>query len=161
MRHLFGNLCIKLNYFSYFSRCLSSPASVTLVEAHSIPITRKDLDTLRGLNWLNDEIINFYLAMIVERGKENDNWPNVYTMNTFFLKKIQQQGYSMVRRWTRKVDIFSYDIIFGKQCTGRIFWVWNEKIISEICFIQAVYHLDCSNWIVHNCSHTLPCDPSW
>lgn len=97
---------------SEINRCLSSPASVTLVEAHSIPITRKDLDTLRGLNWLNDEIINFYLAMIVARSKENDNWPNVYTMNTFFLKKIQQQGYSMVRRWTRKVDIFSYDIIF-------------------------------------------------
>jgi len=97
---------------SEINRCLTSPASVTLVEAHSIPITRKDLDTLRGLNWLNDEIINFYLAMIVARSKENDNWPNVYTMNTFFLKKIQQQGYSMVRRWTRKVDIFSYDIIF-------------------------------------------------
>ena len=32
-------------------------------------ITRKDIDTLKGLNWLNDEIINFYLQMIVERSK--------------------------------------------------------------------------------------------
>ena len=36
-----------------------------LVDAFSIPITRKDLDTLRGLNWLNDEIINFYLQVLV------------------------------------------------------------------------------------------------
>ena len=43
---------------------LSSSPSQTLVNAHDIPITRKDLDTLRGLNWLNDEIINFYLQMI-------------------------------------------------------------------------------------------------
>ena len=32
-------------------------------------ITRKDIDTLKGLNWLNDEIINFYMQMIVERSK--------------------------------------------------------------------------------------------
>ena len=46
---------------------LSSPNGQTLVDAHNIAITRKDLDTLRGLNWLNDEIINFYLQMIVAR----------------------------------------------------------------------------------------------
>ena len=38
---------------------LSAAPSQKLVDAHNIPITRKDLDTLRGLNWLNDEIINF------------------------------------------------------------------------------------------------------
>ena len=91
---------------------LSSPANQTLVEAHNIPITRKDLDTLRGLNWLNDEIINFYLQMIMARSKETDNWPKCYAMNTFFLGKLKNQGYSMVKRWTRKVDIFSYDKIF-------------------------------------------------
>ena len=99
---------------SDINRYLSSPPGQTLVEAHSIPITRKDLDTLRGLNWLNDEIINFYLQMIVERSKENDNWPNVYAHNTFFLPKLRNQGYSLVRRWTRKVDLFSYDMILGE-----------------------------------------------
>jgi sentrin-specific protease 1 len=34
-----------------------------LVDAYSIPISRKDLETLRGLNWLNDEIINFYMQV--------------------------------------------------------------------------------------------------
>ena len=32
-----------------------------LVEDFNIKITEKDLNTLSGLNWLNDKIINFYL----------------------------------------------------------------------------------------------------
>ena len=37
----------------------------TLVDAHRIQITVKDIETLGGLDWLNDEIINFYMQMIV------------------------------------------------------------------------------------------------
>ena len=29
--------------------------------------TSRDINTLKGLNWLNDEVINFYMAMIVKR----------------------------------------------------------------------------------------------
>ena len=90
---------------------LASPSNETLVDAHNIAIKRKDLDTLRGLNWLNDEIINFYLHMIVARSKNTDNWPNVYTMSTFFLTKLRTFGYAPLKRWTRSVDVFSYDII--------------------------------------------------
>ena len=99
---------------------LNASPSQKLVEAYNIPITRKDLDTLRGTNWLNDEIINFYMEMIVERSKNNkkekypnisNDWANVYAMNTFFLPKLRTKGYSAVKRWTRKVDIFSFDKI--------------------------------------------------
>ena len=34
-----------------------------LVDAHKIQITVKDIGTLRGLNWLNDEVINFYMQV--------------------------------------------------------------------------------------------------
>ena len=51
---------------------------VTLVEAYKIPITGKDVNTLRGLNWLNDEVINFYMQMIAERSSNNEKgWPKV------------------------------------------------------------------------------------
>ncbi|KAI4466232.1 sentrin/sumo-specific protease [Holotrichia oblita] len=40
-----------------------------------------------------------------------NKWPKVYAMNTFFYPKVISGGQSSVRRWTRKVDIFSYDII--------------------------------------------------
>lgn len=72
-----------------------------------------------GLNWLNDEVINFYLQLICERSKANDNWPNVYAFNTFFYPKLMQSGHAALRRWTRKVDIFSYDIILIPVHLGK------------------------------------------
>ena len=74
-------------------------------------IPGKDIRTLHGLNWLNDEVINFYLQLICERAAANDNWPNVHAFNTFFYPKIRDQGHASVKRWTRKVDIFSFDLL--------------------------------------------------
>lgn len=81
-----------------------------LSEGFRLTITRKDLQTLSNLNWLNDEVINFYMNMLVERSKES-HLPSVYTFNTFFYPKLCSSGYTAVRRWTKKVDIFSVDII--------------------------------------------------
>ncbi|XP_030623839.1 sentrin-specific protease 1 [Chanos chanos] len=81
-----------------------------LSEGFRLTITRKDLQTLSHLNWLNDEVINFYMNMLVERSKQ-PGLPSVYTFNTFFFPKLRSAGYSAVRRWTKKVDIFSVDII--------------------------------------------------
>ncbi|KAK2885563.1 hypothetical protein QQF64_021042 [Cirrhinus molitorella] len=81
-----------------------------LSEGFRLTITRKDLQTLSHLNWLNDEVINFYMNLLVERSKQ-PNLPSAYTFNTFFFPKLRSSGYSAVRRWTKKVDIFSVDII--------------------------------------------------
>ncbi|TSL61262.1 Sentrin-specific protease 1 [Bagarius yarrelli] len=81
-----------------------------LSEGFRLAITRKDLQTLSNLNWLNDEVINFYMNMLVERSK-SPHLPSVYTFNTFFFPKLRSSGYSAVRRWTKKVDVFSVDII--------------------------------------------------
>lgn len=86
------------------------PASEILCSKFNMNITRQDILTLAGLNWLNDEVINFYMNLIMERGKLN-KWPSSYAMNTFFYPKIINGGQSSVRRWTRKEDIFSYDIL--------------------------------------------------
>lgn len=81
-----------------------------LSEGFRLTITRKDLQTLSNLNWLNDEVINFFMNLLVERSKQ-PNLPSAYTFNTFFFPKLRSSGYSAVRRWTKKVDIFSVDII--------------------------------------------------
>ncbi|CAG2190668.1 SENP1 [Mytilus edulis] len=86
------------------------PAHEVLVEGYRLQITRGDIATLAGLNWLNDEVINFYMNMLMERG-EKDNYPKCYAFNTFFYPKIMSGGHSTVRRWTKKVDIFSYDYL--------------------------------------------------
>lgn len=86
-----------------------SPTQV-LINKFNTQITRHDISTLDGLNWLNDEVINFYMNLLIERGK-NDNYPNVYAFNTFFYPKLLKTGFASVRRWTKKVDLFSNDLL--------------------------------------------------
>ncbi|XP_023594586.1 sentrin-specific protease 1 isoform X1 [Trichechus manatus latirostris] len=81
-----------------------------LSEAFRLTITRKDIQTLNHLNWLNDEIINFYMNMLMERSKEK-GLPSVHAFNTFFFTKLKMAGYQAVKRWTKKVDVFSVDIL--------------------------------------------------
>ncbi|KIK98321.1 hypothetical protein PAXRUDRAFT_803098 [Paxillus rubicundulus Ve08.2h10] len=86
----------------------------------------KDLSRLRPSQWLNDEIINFYGAMILSRSescKENPGSNGVvhkrkqpldaHYFNTFFWSKLQTEGYERARlaKWTKKFDIFSKDIV--------------------------------------------------
>lgn len=87
----------------------SNPHEV-LSEGFGLSLTRKDLQTLSNLNWLNDEVINFYMNLLVERSKD-PCLPSVNTFNTFFFPKLRSSGYSAVRRWTKKMDIFSRDIL--------------------------------------------------
>lgn len=81
-----------------------------LSEAFRLTITRKDIQTLNHLNWLNDEIINFYMNMLMERSKEK-GLPSVHAFNTFFFTKLKTAGYQAVKRWTKKADVFSVDIL--------------------------------------------------
>ncbi|EFO98019.1 CRE-ULP-1 protein [Caenorhabditis remanei] len=81
------------------------------VENFDIPICREDLETLSGLHWLNDNVINFYLQMIVDRCQKDQKYPKIYAFNSFFYTNITTKGYASVKRWTRKIDVFSYDII--------------------------------------------------
>ncbi|XP_071437917.1 sentrin-specific protease 1 [Pithys albifrons albifrons] len=81
-----------------------------LSEAFRLTITRKDIQTLNNLNWLNDEIINFYMNLLMERSKEK-GFPAVHAFNTFFFTKLKTAGYQAVKRWTKKVDIFSVDLL--------------------------------------------------
>ena len=109
----------------------------TLIDKFQIAITRKDIETLRGLNWLNDEIINFYMNLICERSKTNDNWPTCYAFNTFFYPKIVSTGQSSVKRWTRKVDVFSFDLLIIPVHLG-MHWC-----LAMVDFrVPAVYYYD-------------------
>lgn len=87
------------------------PPQEILSEDFNISITREHMATLLGLNWLNDEIVNFYMELIVQRSKEKETLPSVHAMNTFFYPKLSRQGYNSVRRWTKKVDIFAKDMV--------------------------------------------------
>ncbi|CAL4111645.1 unnamed protein product, partial [Meganyctiphanes norvegica] len=82
-----------------------------LTEKFSIQITRRDIHTLADLNWLNDEVINFYMNLLVERGQSMNNMLSVHAFNTFFYPKLVKTGYATIKRWTKKVDVFSQDLL--------------------------------------------------
>ena len=82
-----------------------------LVEGFNAEITRGDISTLRESVWLNDEVVNFYFNLIKSRSESDSNLPKVHVFNTFFYPKIMKTGHAGVKRWTRKVDIFSMDVI--------------------------------------------------
>ncbi|KAG6902809.1 hypothetical protein C0995_011296 [Termitomyces sp. Mi166 len=82
-----------------------------------------DLSRLQPGQWLNDEIINFYGALLLGRSDDcKENPPkqkadkmqvlNIYYLSTFFWPKLKE-GYEKGRlaKWTKKVDIFSKDVI--------------------------------------------------
>ncbi|KAI9364484.1 hypothetical protein DFJ73DRAFT_788926 [Zopfochytrium polystomum] len=87
----------------------SGPAII--VTGFSVELKRADIRTLRNGQWLNDEIINFYGELIMERAKNTPKLPQLHYFNTFFLPTLRDQGYSMVRRWTRKFDLFAKELV--------------------------------------------------
>ncbi|XP_021249561.1 sentrin-specific protease 2 isoform X2 [Numida meleagris] len=78
--------------------------------AFKLRITRDDIQTLSEIEWLNDEVINFYMNLLMERSKK-EGYPAVYAFSTFFYPKLLSEGYRAVRRWTRNVNLFKQDII--------------------------------------------------
>ncbi|KFB50281.1 hypothetical protein ZHAS_00018361 [Anopheles sinensis] len=95
-----------------------------VADKFSLKIRGNDLVTLQGSNWLNDEVINFYMELLRERSelKADQGLPKLYTMNTFFIPRLLQVGHSGVRRWTRKVDLFAYDMIVAPVHVNGIHW---------------------------------------
>ncbi|XP_037030613.1 sentrin-specific protease 1-like isoform X2 [Bradysia coprophila] len=98
-----------------------------LITKFNIQITRLHILTLQWeptLAWLNDEVINFYMSLLTERGelRANDGYPKVYAMNTFFTQRLFQGGHSAVKRWTKKVDLFACDIIPVPVHVGNVHW---------------------------------------
>lgn len=86
------------------------PPEEVLTTGFRISIKRCDMATLVGSNWLNDEIINFYMNLIVQRGK-TEGFNSVYIPSTFFFPMVMKRGYNGVRRWTKNVDIFDHDLM--------------------------------------------------
>lgn len=75
----------------------------------SIRLLEGDLDTLETEQYVNDNIINFYLRYLLESQKMGET---VHVFNSFFYISLagtsaRTVNYERVQSWTRKVDIFA------------------------------------------------------
>lgn len=84
-----------------------------VVMAYRVEIKVYDLCTLRDGQWLNDNIIDFYLAMISERST-NSKLPSCFAFSTHFFSTLQTRGYAGVARWAKRkgIDVTKLDFIF-------------------------------------------------
>jgi Ulp1 family protease len=73
---------------------------------------QRDIATcIKPLAWLNDEIINAYLTVLVQylRHSTGNTAPNerpkFHAFNTFFYSTLRDKGYQGVRRWANRAKI--------------------------------------------------------
>jgi len=76
-----------------------------------IELSRHDFETLKDEQWLNDSIIDAYMALIMKRSQEDPHLTKVYAFSTYFYTALESQGYQKVTRWTSKIDVFSYNLL--------------------------------------------------
>ena len=99
------------------------------VVGFSMTLSQADLETLDGLNWLNDQvsgriksvmlpcantsvqpfcmvllIVNFYFNLIAAHHNCNGSY-RVHSFNSFFYPKLLKEGHLGVKRWTNKVHV--------------------------------------------------------
>lgn len=99
------------------------------IEKFRIPINTSDLFRMRPNLWLNDEVINFYMNMIVDRSKkEHPNEPQkILVHNTFFFPQLSKGGYKSVARWAKRLGVFGegllkLDYMFVPVHVSRTHW---------------------------------------
>ncbi|KAM6356367.1 LOW QUALITY PROTEIN: sentrin-specific protease 2-like [Alca torda] len=78
--------------------------------AFNLKVTREDIHTLRKLCWLNDEVVNFYMGLVMARSKK-EGYPSVHAFSSLFYEKLASGGYKAVGRLTRRVDVFKKELI--------------------------------------------------
>ena len=85
---------------------------------------------------------------------EGQGMPRVYAFNTFFYPKVMSGGQASVKRWTRKVDIFSYDYILIPVHLGMHWCLAVSMVVRLFCltFLMTIV-------IVHRPNIEVDCHP--
>ncbi|KAJ1952991.1 hypothetical protein EC988_003250 [Linderina pennispora] len=93
------------------------------IEMDQQPMTAHDISTLDSGEWLNDEVINFYMLLINKRSGSNPKLPKVHAFSSFFFNMLDGSGYARVRRWTRRINLFEKDMVVVPVNIDNRHWV--------------------------------------
>ncbi|GFT78683.1 sentrin-specific protease 6 [Nephila pilipes] len=100
--------------------------------AGTIELSNEDIMCLNVPKCLNDNILNFYLQCTFNEILTPSQRERTYLFNSYFFTSlirpqtstgnIKQNRHNLVKRWTRKVDIFSHDFIIWPVNYGNKHW---------------------------------------
>jgi hypothetical protein len=91
-------------------------------------LTRRDFGTVYpqrgdGIGWLNDEIVNAYLNMVVSKAlvdtgytKAADDVPKYHAFNTNMYDNYKAKGYESVKRWPVRAKIGGKRLLEVEKC---------------------------------------------
>jgi Ulp1 family protease len=118
-------------------------------EAYGIPLKRVDLKRLKGTSWLNDNVMQFYMKLLLKRDlarrRSDPSHRGYHFMNSQFMSQLldilntETYTYKAVKRWTRPAIItpglFEHHKVFipinngfryrATTDTGQEKWTWN------------------------------------
>lgn len=106
------------------------PLTDEIIFKFDLKITKNQLNSLNPGVWLNSDIVNFYLKLIMQRCNELKNLPLVYSFESYFLNALID-NFNRAKKWVKNVDLFSFVIIFIPVHIGENHWclivVYTEK----------------------------------
>ncbi|KAG7356284.1 Ulp1 protease family protein [Nitzschia inconspicua] len=110
-------------------------------------VLRQSIRTLQPGQWLNDEVIHYFLVMLANRDEElckkDPTRKRSHFYKSFFITKLLNEGdatcdgqyeYRNVKRWSKKVpgkDIFALDKIIFPVNMGNMHWICVVAFMTE------------------------------
>ncbi|GBG86785.1 hypothetical protein CBR_g42069 [Chara braunii] len=96
--------------------CSRLPLTIIVVRlpSHSLQVSVKDIVTLVDRSGeLNDEVVNFYMAMLLDDCGRTAATMKTYTFNSFFASSLLLRGLAAILRWAKDVDLLSHDLVLA------------------------------------------------
>lgn len=125
------------------------PENEIMAQAGADTVQRASIQRLRPGQWLNDEVIHFFLTVLSKRDEEmcakDKSRKRTHFFKSFFMSKLLNEGHSNpdmngsyeyrnVKRWSKKVpgkDIFNLNKICFPINQGGMHWVCAVAYMQE------------------------------
>lgn len=125
------------------------PAAHVMAQSDSDIVVRESMHRLQPGQWLNDEVIHYFMVMLAKRdeqlSKADPSRSRSHFFKSFFITKLLNEGhanpdiegtyeYRNVKRWSKKVpgkDIFKLDKIIIPINQGNAHWICGVIFMKE------------------------------
>lgn len=84
---------------------------MTVLTYNRIEITLEDMKCLRPREFLNDQIVNFYLEYLWRTYLSDEQRQCVYVCDTFFMAAIETSDGTRIQRWLKRINVMERDYL--------------------------------------------------